>query len=250
MRILATRNGKGTTMDNTENTVRNEIAKSDPATEPQPAPKPDAKPVSKRASRSQAFLAVLFLMIAAASAWTSYRMRHAVSVSRPVPVAQPFPAGVSNERTIAEARPDDSDDIRRFADAVAAARDRHVAEIRKCSEAFLCGLRDRGPRRFEHVRAAIPFIRDGFSGFRPVAAVVRDGALDKVRGGDRLQERFNAALGETFIRPCAKASAGLLADCETLIATLDAEAVAFREEVAVRARNFPNPSRLHFRKRR
>ena len=69
--------------------------------------------------------------------------------------------------------------------------------------------------------------------------MVRDGALDKVRGGDRLQERFNAALEKPFIQPCAKASAGLLADCETLLARLDAEAAAFREEVAAAGAELP-----------
>ena len=223
-------------MDTTENTTRNESAKKNsPAPASLSEAKANAKPAAKKPSRSHPILAVFFLAIAAASAWTSYRMRHAVFASGPVSSEHPFPDGETPE----EARPDYSADIQRYAAVVAEARDRHAAEMRKTSETFLQGLRDKGPRRFEHVRAAIPFIRDGFSGFRPVAAVVRDGALDKVRSGDRLQERFNAALGETFIRPCAKASAGLLADCETLIATLDAEAASFREEVAAAGAELP-----------
>ena len=226
-------------MDTTENTTRNESAKSDPAAEPLPATKTNAQPDAKRASRSQIVLAVLFLVIAAASVWTSYQMRHAVRAPHPFLTDVPRSPDSSPARAPIEDKPDYAADIRRYTDAVSEARDRHASEIRKYSETFLQGLHDRGPRRFEHVRAAIPFIRDGFAGFRPVAAVVRDGALDKVRGGDHLQERFNAALEKPFIQPCARASAELLADCETLLARLDAEAAAFREEVAAAGTTLP-----------
>ena len=126
---------------------------------------------------------------------------------------------------------DYSADIQRYNDEVAQALDRHLARIGELAAEFESGLRERGPGRFAAARAAIPGIRQSFDGFGVMSGVVKDGALDKAFGGDRLERRFNAALDAPFVRPCARAGASLVADFETFQAQLEAETAAFREEI-------------------
>lgn len=142
--------------------------------------------------------------------------------------------------------PDHSAEIRRYNDAVSAALDRHLRRIGDLAAAFEAGLREKGPRRFDGVRSAIPRIRDSFDGFRPMAAVVWDGAKDKVLGGDRLGTRFDKALDGPFVQPCARAGAGLIADFETFQAQLEAETEAFREELGAAHGKQPDAVKADF----
>lgn len=143
-------------------------------------------------------------------------------------------------------KPNHSDEIRQYNDAVAAALQRHLARLEGMESAFESGLREKGPGRFNAARAAIPSIRSHFSSFGEMSGVVKDGALDKAFGGDRLQDRFNAALDKPFIQPCARASESLIADYETFAAEMDAESAAFREELAAAQWELPEAIRAEF----
>ena len=147
---------------------------------------------------------------------------------------------------IPPATPDYSADIQRFNVEVAQALDRHLARIGELAAEFESGLRERGPARFASARNAIPRIRDSFDGFGVMTGVVKDGAMDKVLGGDRLETRFNAALDGPFVRPCARAGASLLADFETFQAQLEAETEAFREEIGAAHGRLPDAVKADF----
>ena len=142
--------------------------------------------------------------------------------------------------------PDYSAEIRRYNDAVEKALERHLHRIDEMTGEFLDGLRQKGPSRFQPARAAIPGIKKSFASFDTMVGVVKDGAMDKVRGGDRLQRRFNAALDASFIRPCARAGEGLIADYETFAAKLAAEDAAFREELSAAHGKLPEVVRVEF----
>jgi len=141
---------------------------------------------------------------------------------------------------------DYSADIQRYNDEVAQALDRHLARIGELAAEFESGLRERGPGRFAAARAAIPGIRQSFDGFGVMSGVVKDGALDKAFGGDRLERRFNAALDAPFVRPCARAGASLVADFETFQAQLEAETAAFREEIGAAHGKLPEAVKADF----
>ena len=144
------------------------------------------------------------------------------------------------------AAPDYSAEIRRYNDAVAAVLDRHLRRIGQVADDFENGLREKGSSRFDSARAAIPGIRRSFSSFDAMAGVVKDGAMDKAFGGERLQNRFNEALDRPFIQPCARAGESLVADYETCVARMAAESAAFREEVASAHSRLPEAVRVEF----
>ena len=136
--------------------------------------------------------------------------------------------------------PDYSADIQRYNAEVAQALDRHLARIGELAAEFESGLRERGPGRFAAARAAIPGIRQSFDGFGVMSGVVKDGAMDKVFGGDRLEKRFSQALDVPFIQPCARAGASLIADFDEFRARLGAETEAFREEIGAAHSRLPD----------
>ena len=160
--------------------------------------------------------------------------RHAPAAATRLRAAEPTPA------------PDYSAEIRRYNDAVSDALDRHLERLDKIVGDFEKGLRTKGPHRFDGVRAAIPGIRKSFSSFGAMKDVVVDGALDKAFGGDRLQNRFNAALDKPFMQPCARAGQSLVADYETFAARMAAEDAAFREELASAHGLLPKDVRVDF----
>ena len=186
-------------------------------------------------------LLILLLLLLAASSATSWWMKRQLPRGATPPVATPAPASQA-----VEAAPDYSADIRRYNDAVATALERHLRRIDELHGRFEEGLRRSGPSRFQSARAAIPGIRKSFASVKAMTGVVKDGALDKVRGGDRLQRRFNAALEGPFIRPCARAGESLVADYETFAAQLAAEDAAFREELSAAHDNLPSAVRAEF----
>lgn len=192
------------------------------------------------AGRAVVLVALLFLI--GASAATSWWMKH--KLPRETPPSTGNLPGSATEAV--ETRPDHSADVRRYNDAVAAALDRHLDRINRLHRQFEEGLLRSGPARFQPARSAIPGIRKRFASFSEASGVVKDGALDKVRGGDRLQRRFNAALDGPFVRPCARAGESLVADYETFAARLAAEDAAFREELSVAHGRLPQAVQAEF----
>ena len=186
-------------------------------------------------------LLILLLLLLAASSATSWWMKRQLPRGATSPVATPTPAPQA-----AEAAPDYSADIQRYNAAVAAALERHLHRIDELHGQFQEGLRRSGPSRFQSARAAIPGIRKSFASVKAMTGVVKDGAMDKVRGGDRLQRRFNAALDGPFVRPCARAGQSLIANYETFAAQLAAEDAAFREELSAAHGNLPSAVRAEF----
>ena len=179
-------------------------------------------------------LGLAFAILALFSLLTSVRIkdglpnRHATEAG-PVPAPSDYAA-----------------EIRRYNDAVGAALDRHLARLDRLTADFESGLREKGPRRFDAVRAAIPGIRSSFTSFSAMAGIVSDGALDEAFGGDRLQNRFNAALDKPFLRPCSRAAQSLIADYETFAARMAAEDAAFREELASAHGELPSAVLVEF----
>ena len=186
------------------------------------------------------FVCLAFAAVAAASFLASRRVSGGLPHPAPVRASEgDFPESVPSETDLAR-------EIRRYNDAVSAALDRHLARLEKIAGEFEEGLRKKGPNRFDGVRAAIPGIRKSFASFGAMKGVVVDGALDQAFGGDRLQERFNAALEEPFMLPCARAGQSLVADYETFAARMAAEDAAFREELAAAHGRLPDDVRVDF----
>ena len=193
---------------------------------------------ARRGSRVRGILLAAFVALLAASAIVSRRIVGELPGEGFAPFANP-PAA---------ARPSSSysADIRRYNKAVADALERHIARLRQITDSFKAGLREKGPARFGEARAAIPGIRRKFSGFMEVSGVVKDGVLDKVLGGERLQNRFNAALDGPFIQPCARAGESLVSDYETFAARMAAEDEAFRNEIVEAHGSLPEAVRVGF----
>lgn len=181
-----------------------------------------------------AFCAIAFFSHRTSSRTMNRLPNRNAPAASPVAVAKPTPP------------PDYSSEIRRYNDAVSDALDRHLDRLDKIAGEFEEGLRKKGPNRFDGVRAAIPGIRKSFASFGAMKGVVVDGALDKAFGGDRLQERFNAALDKPFMQPCARAGQSLVADYETFAARIAAEDAAFREELAAAHGDLPEDIRVDF----
>lgn len=181
-------------------------------------------------------LLTLFVLLALSTKLSS-RIGGELRKAVPLPVNQGAATGF---------KPDLSTEIRHYNDAVAAALERHLARLAGIENSFESRFREKGPERFNAARAAIPGIRSHFSSFGEMSGVVKDGAMDKAFGGDRLQDRFNAALDKPFIQPCARAGESLIADYETFAAEMDAESAAFREELAEAQGELPEAIRAEF----
>ena len=193
----------------------------------------------KRARRTPVLvLALVGVLLAAAHVPSCVDPAPDVFKPRVLPNGDVIPA--------ANPEPDCSADIRRYNAEVMKALERHLRRIGDLAATFESGLREKGPRRFDGARAAIPRIRDSFDGFGPMAGVVWDGAKDKVLGGDRLGTRFDKALDGPFVQPCARAGAGLIADFETFQAQLEAETEAFREELGTAYGKLPDAVKADF----
>ena len=187
-----------------------------------------------RRSRLTIVLALLFIILAFFSGLMSHRIKSLLPRFAP-------PASDS-----ASIRIDYASEIRRYNDEVSAALDRHLAALDKIAEDFEQQLRTTVPARFDEARAAIPEIRESFAGVKTMGAIVKDGAFDKVNGGDRLQNRFNAMLEKPFMQPCARAGESLIADYDTFAARMNAEDAAFREELASAHGKLPDSVRVAF----
>ena len=187
-----------------------------------------------------AFTAIALLSLAGslyiASGLPNRRMPTSSEFGTRPPTAEPEPP----------TPPDCSAEINRYNGEVAAALGRHLARIGKLASDFEEGLQSKGPHRFDSARAAIPGIRNSFANPVTMTAVVKDGALDKAFGGERLQERFNVALEKPFMFPCARAGQSLIADYETFVARIVAEDAAFREELASAHGELPASVRVEF----
>ena len=210
-----------------------------------PNPSTNNRPSMKHSHRTRALVVLwlAFCAIAFFSHRTSSRTRTRLP-NRNAPVAS---APAASRAASQPAQPPDySAEIRRYNDAVSTALDRHLARLDKIAGDFDEGLRTKGSRRFDGVRAAIPGIRKSFSSFGAMYDIVTDGACDKAFGGDRLQNRFNAALDKPFMIPCARASQSLIADYETFAARMAAEDAAFREELAAAHGDLPEEVRVEF----
>lgn len=142
--------------------------------------------------------------------------------------------------------PDHSADIQRFNAEVAEALNRHLAVLADLARNAITGFLERGPFRFDPARNAIPGIRESFDGYGAMIGVVKDGAMDKVFGGDRLEERFSRALDVPFIQPCARAGASLIDDFDAFRARLEAETEAFRQEIGAAHSRLPDDVRADF----
>ncbi len=142
--------------------------------------------------------------------------------------------------------PDHSADIRRYKAEVAEALNRHLALLADLARNANTGFLERGPFRFAPARNAIPGIRESFDGYEAMIGVVKDGAMDKVFGGDRLEERFRQALDVPFIQPCARAGASLIDDFDAFRARLEAETEAFRQEIGAAHSRLPDDVRAEF----
>ena len=198
----------------------------------------------KKTPSRHPFLSWLVCLAFSALAVASFRSSRGVSRGLPHPAAVRAPASASPESS--PAATDRASEIRRYNDAVSAALDRHLDRLDKIAGEFEEGLRRKGPNRFDGVRSAIPGIRKSFASFGAMKGVVVDGALDKAFGGERLQERFNAALDKPFMQPCARAGQSLIADYETFAARMAAEDAAFREELAAAHGELPEDVRVDF----
>lgn len=194
-------------------------------------------------SRTIIVLWLAFCAIAFFSFRTSSRMRNRLpNRNAPAAVAPAVSPGDATQ----PAPPDYSAALRRYNKDVSAALDRHIAQLGKIAGKFEEYLRTKGPRQFDGVRAAIPGIRKLFSSFGAMCKIVTDGACDKAFGGDRLQTRFNAALNEPFMLPCARAGQSLIAAYETFAEQMAAEGAAFREELAAAHFKLPEEVRVEF----
>lgn len=111
---------------------------------------------------------------------------------------------------------------------------------------FEKGLHEKGPKRFNQPRTVIPGIPEALSGLDDMAGLVKDGAIDRICGGDRLQNRFNAATEDSFIRPYARAEESLIADYETFEAKMMAESSVFSEELSAAQAELPEADRAIF----
>lgn len=193
---------------------------------------PSAEKKPSRRSRLTIVLALLFIILAFFSGRMSHRIKSLLPRFAP-------PASDS-----ASIRIDYASEIRRYNNEVSAALDRHLAALDKIAGDFEQQLRTTVPARFDEARAAIPEIKESFAGFKTMGAIVKDGALDKVNGGDRLQDRFNAMLEKPFTQPCARAGESLIADYDTFAARMNAEDAAFREELASAHGKLPDAVRV------
>lgn len=134
---------------------------------------------------------------------------------------------------------DDGAAQRAYDAEVRAAWNRYQKRIAERTEAFAADLRKNGPSRFDTARAAIPGIRKEFGKMSVMTGVVKDGALDKVRGGDRLERRLAGAVEKPFIVPCVRAGESLAADGEAFIRGLEKEYAAFCAELDAAGRKWP-----------
>lgn len=191
----------------------------------------------KRSPHPLVQFVVGFLLTAVA-----FRSCYGPEIDRAKPVVPPSVSVVAPP----DPAPDYTDEIRRYNAEVAEALNGHLHRISDLETAFEAGLRERGPSRFDAARSAIPGIRESFNGFGVMSGVVKDGAMDKVLGGDRLENRFNAALDGPFIQPCARAGASLIADFETFNARLEAETEAFRSQIGAAHGRLPEAVRADF----
>ena len=193
---------------------------------------PSAAKKPSRRSRLTIVLALLFIILA----FFSGLMSHLINSLLPR-----FAPPTSDSASI---RIDYASEIRRYNNEVSAALDRHLAALDKIAGDFEQQLRTTVPARFDEARAAIPEIRESFADFKTMCAIVKDGALDKMNGGDRLQNRFNAMLDKPFTQPCARAGASLIADYDTFAARMNAENAAFREELSSAHGKLPDTVRV------
>lgn len=119
---------------------------------------------------------------------------------------------------------------RRYLAELDAAGRAHQDRLDGLRDDFLLGLGQKGPGRFGTARNAVPGIVHSVSGFKKTSKIVKDLALDKTRGGDRLERRFEAILGP-FVRQLVRAQESIRSDCNEYAADVEAEARAYREEI-------------------
>lgn len=187
-----------------------------------PTEKKDNASTDKLPSR-HSWLTIVLALAFVILVFISARMSHRIKSTLPT-----FTPPVSDSASI---QPDYATEIRRYNDAVSAALDRHLAELDKIAGDFEKQLQTEFPGRFDEARATIPGIRKSFAVFDTMVAIVWDGVLDKIKGSERLQDRYTAML-EPFMTPCTRAGQSLIADYETFEARMNAENAAFREELA------------------
>ena len=152
---------------------------------------------------------------------------------------QTRPAGNGTAASGVQSKVDRKSIRRQYEAAVAAALERYLDRVDRRTEAFGKGVRERGPARFDEARAAIPGIRKQFGKTSTLWGVVKDGALDKACGGDRLERRLAQAVEGPFFGPCARAAESLSADGEAFRAELDKEFGALCAELGEAARKWP-----------
>lgn len=124
-------------------------------------------------------------------------------------------------------------ELRQFKESVKSREKAHLHRLSVRRDRFIRGLHNSGPNRFLNAYAAIPIIKESVSSFAAMSGIVKDAALDQIRGGTRLDDRITASIDGPFIQPCLRAREQLIEDCEAYAQELDVETKRFLNEIEI-----------------
>lgn len=177
--------------------------------------------------RTKLVLDFVLLGILCAATWGVWKAKDLLrEPGRPGPVTD---SGVAGSETtdadfpVVRAEQQAEERIARYRADLERAEKEHLRRLGVIHRRFVNGLRNRGPRRFDAVRAKIPGIVESMTSFSEMCAMVKDVALDSTKGGNRVETRCEGLLDVPLMQPCMQAS-------ESLIDDFEIHAEAMREE--------------------
>lgn len=113
------------------------------------------------------------------------------------------------------------------------AQEKHLKRLERLHKQFVSGLRNRGKHRFNEAREGIPEIVASMTSFGEMCDIVKDVALDKTQGGNRVETRCERLMDASLVQPCIRARESLMADFECHAADMAEESERYAEEVRV-----------------
>lgn len=187
--------------------------------------------------RTKLVLDFVLLGILCAATWGVWKAKDLLrEPGRPGPVTD---SGVVESETtdadftVVRAEQQAEERIARYRADLEHAEKEHLRRLGVIHRRFVNGLRNRGPRRFDAVRAKIPDIVESITSFSEMSGMVKDVALDAVKDENRVEMRCERLLDVPLMQPRMQANESLIDDFEIHAEAMREESRRYADEARV-----------------